>query len=136
MERISRKEMFSQILSVVEKRSVCTRLKVAALIEVEGRILALGYNGPPSGIDHCCQEGDERCTGSVHAEMNAIAFCSKNGISTRGATLYVSSSPCLNCAKVIINSGIVKVVYRENFRDPSGVEFLKGFMEVRPFETQ
>lgn len=136
MTRISREEMFYEILGVVEKRSVCTRLKVAALIAVDGRVLALGYNGPPSGVSHCCKEGAVRCTGSVHAEMNAIAFCSKNGVSTKGATLYVSSSPCLSCAKMIINSGIVRVVYRDAFRDMSGVEFLKGFMEVRPFETQ
>lgn len=66
------------------------------------------------------------CTRSIHAETNAVAFAAKVGISIEGATLYCSLSPCINCAKLIINSGIKKVVYLEEYRDRSGIELLKA----------
>ena len=137
MSRISREEMFCGILEVVEKRSTCLRSKVAALIEKDGRIISLGYNGPASGIPECTPVSEAQsieydlttclgagCDRSIHAEQNAIAFAARAGISIEGATLYCSMSPCINCAKLIINSGIKKVIYLKAYRDYSGIELL------------
>lgn len=130
MNRISRLKMFFDLLNVIEKRSTCDRKKVAAIIERDGRIISMGYAGAPAGLPHCIDVGciiDEHggCIRTVHAEANAIAFAAKNGISTDGATLYCTMSPCLNCAKLIINSGIKEVVYKEEYRNKDGINLLK-----------
>ena len=133
-KRISRQEMFKEMLQAVEKRSTCLRSKVAAIIEKDGRVISIGYNGPASGFPEClpptenhlsCECMGPSCTRSIHAETNAVAFAAKAGISIEGATLYCSMSPCINCAKLIINSGIKKVVYLEKYRDLEGVRLLK-----------
>lgn len=129
-ERISREDMFIEMLSIVEKRSVCSRKHVAAILVKDHRPVSFGYNGPPSGIDHCCSKDDSECKGAIHAEMNAIAFAAKHGLSLEGTTLYVSMSPCLKCAQVILNSGISRVVYRDSYRDPSGTLLLQQYLEV------
>ena len=141
MSRISREEMFCGIIRVIEKRSTCLRSKVAALIEKDGRIISLGYNGPASGMPECTPASEiqrigwddydsttclgKGCNRSIHAEQNAIAFAARAGIPIEGATLYCSMSPCINCAKLIINSGIREVVYLGEYRDTEGVELLK-----------
>jgi dCMP deaminase len=131
MNRISRLKMFYDLLSVIEKRSTCDRKKVAAIIEREGRIISMGYAGAPSGLPHCIDVGCKidpdtgGCIRTVHAEANAIAFAAKNGISTEGATLYCTMSPCLNCAKLIINCGIKEVIYKEEYRNKDGINLLK-----------
>jgi dCMP deaminase len=87
----------------------------------------MGYNGAPSGMPHCDPEicnPDEPCTRTVHAEANAIAFAAKKGIETEGATLYTTASPCNDCAKLLINAGIKRVIFWERYRDASPMNLL------------
>lgn len=112
-----------RIAEVVAEAGTCSRLQVGALLVYARRIISTGYNGAPAGMDHCYhQEGDERpCERAVHAESNAIAFAAKNGIKTEGATLYVTDSPCITCARLLINAGIKEVVFGREYRDNSGL---------------
>lgn len=128
--RISRDEQMGLHALVTSMRSTCGRKAVGAVIAKDGRIISSGYAGPPSGFPHCnaeCLKIAESggCQRTVHAEQNAIAYAARHGISTDGATLYCTLSPCLNCAKQIINSGIIRVVYLEQYRDTSGIDLLK-----------
>lgn len=114
---------FMDIAHVVARRSNCCRRHVAALIVRERRIVSTGYNGTPRGVKNCFEGGCARCAGNapsgssleecicVHAEQNAICQAAYHGIRTAGATIYVTISPCLTCAKLIINAGIREVVY-------------------------
>lgn len=147
--RISRDTMFTMICQVVAQRSTCWRSQVGAVIVKEGRVVSMGYNGPVSGMPACedlpnvlecptegtfnlwkenhplmCQGAG--CTRSLHAETNAIAFAARAGVAVEGCTMYCTMSPCINCAKVIVNSGIKKLVYMEEYRDTSGLDLLKS----------
>ena len=116
-------EYFMEIAQVVAKRSNCTRRHVAAVIVKDRHILSTGYNGTPHGTKNCFDGGCPRCSGHaesgthldeclcVHAEQNAICQAAYYGIRLSGATIYVTLSPCLTCAKLIINAGIREVVY-------------------------
>lgn len=127
--RISRDEQMGLHALVTAQRSTCGRKAVGAIIAKEGRIISSGYAGPPSGFPHCdvqCMNSSANgCQRTVHAEQNAIAYAARHGISTQGATLYCTLSPCLNCSKQLINSGIIRVVYLEQYRDTSGIDLLK-----------
>lgn len=143
-KRISRDQMFTQICRVVSQRSTCLRSQVGAVIVKDGRVVSIGYNGPVAGAPACNQPdplqtillrsgglkplGTEcmgpNCTRSCHAETNAIAFAARSGVAVEGCTLYCTMSPCINCAKVIVNSGIREVKYLEEYRDTSGVDLL------------
>lgn len=116
-------DMFRGILETVEKQSKCSRLKVAALLVEDNRIISMGYNGLTSGDDdsRCNNEDCLGCADTVHAEMNAILFAAKKGIATEGTTLISSYSPCINCAKHIINAGISTVIYFNPYRNNDGV---------------
>lgn len=124
--RIDRETMFMQITEVVAKRSTCLRARVGAIIIRDNRVVSIGYAGAPSRLDHCldkgCQVEGGHCIRTVHAEANAIAFAAKAGIPTDGAEMYITHSPCTNCAKLIINSGIRRVTYQEYRGD--GIELL------------
>jgi len=136
-QRVSREEMRMQMLNILSLRSTCQRAQVAALIVKDNRIISEGYNGPVSGMPACNTCMGAGCYKSVHAEMNAIAFAAKNGISVEGATLYCSYSPCINCAKVIVNSGIKEVVYELEYRDTTAIDFLESAgVEVVEFEVK
>ncbi len=115
MKRLTRENYFMKMLDVIAERSTCERKQVAAIIEKDGRIISTGYAGSPSGMPHCIDEGcimeDGHCVATIHAEANAIAFAAKHGIATQGATLYCTYAPCRDCAKLIINSGIVAVKF-------------------------
>lgn len=125
--KISRKEYYVDLLNVVRKRSECPRLSVGALLIDNGRICMTGYNGTPSGYaGNCCSVEDDECKLTIHAEMNVVAMCAKKGIAMEGLTLWVTNSPCANCAKVLANSGVKTVVYLEEYRDMTGANFLKG----------
>ena len=108
------------------ENSYCTRRKVGALIVKDKMIISDGYNGTPSGFENVC-ETEEGVTKSyvLHAEANAITKIAKSGNSSLGATLYVTASPCIECAKLIIQSGIKRVVYSEKYRLEDGLELLK-----------
>lgn len=106
--------------------SHCERKKVGALIVKNGMIISDGYNGTPSGYDNCC-ETEEWTTHwyVIHGEANAILKCAKHGQSCDGATIYQTHSPCKDCSKLILQSGIKRLVYAEDYKDSDGVDFLR-----------
>ena len=107
--------------------SHCRRKKVGALIVKNGMLISDGYNGTPSGYDNCC-ENDQYETHwyTIHAEANAILKCAKWGNSCVGSTMYLTHSPCKECSKLILQSGITRVVYLEDYKDLDGVNFLRN----------
>lgn len=127
---------------IEEAQSTCARNHVGCVIARDRRIIATGYNGAPAGMSHCIHPPDEEveyswgfrsgCKVAVHAEANALAFAARHGLATEGATLYTTLSPCYECAKLIINSGIVEVYYLREYRTPEGVALLAlANVEVR-----
>lgn len=127
-DRLSRDDMLSAISVIVSKRSSCQRLQVGAVIAVSGRILSTGYAGAPSGFPHCSElicDLSKPCIRTVHAEANAIAFSARNGISIQFSTLYTTHSPCWDCAKLIVNAGIIRVVYMEEYRLKEPLDLLR-----------
>ena len=144
MERPSWDEYFMGITQLVSKRSTCLRRKVGALIVKDKQILTTGYNGAPCGLSHCLEIGclreknriisgerQELCRG-LHAEQNAIVQAALCGVNIKGSILYCTNQPCITCAKMIINSGINKIVYKEKYPDNLAREMLKeaGVEEV------
>lgn len=135
--------MLMSIASVVAQRSTCDRLHVGAVIVRDGRIMASGYNGNVSGAPHCEHEVTEiydfdsyikagpplrkqvsGCTSTVHAEANAILHAARHGVATEGADLWTTHQPCEGCAKLIINSGIKRVMFNHPYRLPEGLNLL------------
>ncbi len=129
-------EYFMKITHDVAERSTCIRRRVGAIIVSNKRILATGYNGVPSGIGHCADRGclrnelgipsgerQEICRG-LHAEQNAIIQASQYGFSITGAMIYSTTQPCITCAKMIINAGIVKIIFEGDYPDKLAVEML------------
>ena len=129
MSRITRDEQMMFHALITSLRSTCGRKAVGAIIAKEGRIISSGYAGPPSGFKHCTQScldaSSGGCQRTIHAEQNAIAYAARHGISTQGATLYCTDSPCVTCAKQIINTGVIGVKYLRPYRDTSGIEILQ-----------
>jgi len=128
-KRLSWDEYFMQIARSAQARSNCIRNSVGAVIVKEKRIIATGYNGTPASIPNCVDGGCKRCSDRhanilktnerkdlcicVHAELNALLQSAYHGASTKGATLYCTIAPCLQCAKAIINAGISEVIYKD-----------------------
>ncbi|HHW03917.1 MAG TPA: dCMP deaminase family protein [Thermoanaerobacterales bacterium] len=106
-------DYFMDIAFMVKERSTCPRLQVGAVIVKDKRIKATGYNGSPPGFDHCVDVGclmiAGHCRRTIHAEVNAIMECSPE--ERKGATIYITAQPCMECSKLIIASGITRVVY-------------------------
>ncbi|KIL44471.1 ComE operon protein 2 [Jeotgalibacillus soli] len=121
MERISWDQYFMAQSHLLALRSTCTRLAVGATIVRENRIMAGGYNGSIAGGTHCIDEGcyviDHHCVRTIHAEMNAILQCAKFGVPTKGAEMFVTHFPCLPCSKAIIQAGIQKLYYAEDYKN-------------------
>jgi len=114
---------------VYSSLSHAERLKVGAVITKDDRIVSIGYNGTPTGFDNTCEDHlDDSLKVTkpevVHAEANAILFAAKNGISTNDTILVITHSPCFECAKMIIQSGISELYYREIYRDESPLDLL------------
>ena len=108
------------------ENSYCKRRKVGALLVKEKMIISDGYNGTPSGFENICEdENDVTKPYVLHAEANAITKVARSNNSSEGATLYVTSSPCIECAKLIIQAGIKRVVYSDAYRLSDGIELLK-----------
>jgi len=108
------------------KLSRCKRKQVGALIVKDKMIISDGYNGTPSGFDNCCEDEDGLTKWEVlHAEANAILKVAASSQSCKGATLYITLSPCRECSKLIHQAGIKRLVYKKAYRDTSGLEFLK-----------
>jgi len=114
------------------RNSYCKRRQVGALIVKEKMIISDGYNGTPSGFENVCEDENNRTKPYVlHAEANAITKVAKSNNSSEGATLYITSGPCMECAKLIIQAGIRRVVFCDNYRMQDGVELLnKANIEV------
>lgn len=125
--RITREQMLMSIAELVALRSTCNRLQVGAVIANQGRIISTGYAGAPSGLPHCSPEVcnvDFPCTRTVHAEAGAIAYAARLGIRVEGADLYCTHAPCIDCSKLIINSGIRNVYFKTPYRKTEGIELL------------
>ena len=117
---------YLQMAEVWAQNSYCKRRKVGALIVKDKMIISDGYNGTPSGFENICEDENGVTKPYVlHAEANAITKVAKSGNSSSGATLYVTASPCMECSKLIIQSGISRVVYRDAYRLMDGIELLK-----------
>ena len=130
-------EYFVDIVELVARRSTCRRRAVGALLVRERRMLATGYNGAPTGMRHCLDIGclreqlgipsgerHELCRG-LHAEQNALIQAALHGVSVKGATLYCTNHPCIICTKMLINGGIIRVIFREGYRDKMAEEMFE-----------
>lgn len=118
------------------QNSYCRRRQVGALLVREKMIISDGYNGTPSGFENICEDENNKTKAYVlHAEANAITKVARSGNSSDGATLYVTSSPCIECAKLIIQAGIRRVVFSERYRVEDGINLLKrANIEVVQFD--
>ena len=115
-----------EMASVWARNSYCKRRQVGALIVKDRMIISDGFNGTPSGFENICEDENGVTKPYVlHAEANAITKVAKSGNNSDGSTLYVTSSPCLECSKLIIQSGIKRVVYQEEYRLTDGIDLLR-----------
>lgn len=130
-------EYFLELAALVSRRRTCLRRSVGAVLVRDKKILATGYNGAPSGLEHCLDIGclreklkipsgqrHELCRG-LHAEQNVILQAALHGISTKGSTLYITNQPCVICAKMLINAGIKEIVTGGEYPDKMAREFLR-----------
>jgi dCMP deaminase len=135
-ERPSWDEYFMGITEQVAGRATCLRRRVGAVLVKDRRILATGYNGTPRGLAHCAEVGclrertgvasgerHELCRG-IHAEQNAVIQAALHGIAIEGSTLYSTTEPCSLCAKILINAGVVEIIFAESYPDELGRELL------------
>ncbi|MBI9073116.1 MAG: cytidine/deoxycytidylate deaminase family protein [Melioribacteraceae bacterium] len=120
-------EYFLKLAMLVSERSTCPRMHCGCVLVKEKQILATGYNGSIPGDEHCedagCMVVDNHCVRTIHAEMNAIIQCSYHGISSHGATAYVTNMPCTNCAKALIAARVKEVVIFSDYHDTLAEEF-------------
>jgi dCMP deaminase len=117
---------YIQMARVWAKNSYCKRRQVGALLVKDKMIISDGYNGTPSGFENDCEDESGQSKPYVlHAEANAITKVAKSNNSSDGATLYITDSPCMDCAKLIIQAGIIRVVYKDEYRITDGIELLK-----------
>lgn len=137
MERPSNDEYFMKMAKLVATRSTCIRRQVGAVVVKEKRVLSTGYNGAPKGSRHCEELGcireildvpsgtrHELCRG-VHAEQNAVVQAAYFGVSVKDASIYTTTYPCSMCAKIIINAGIIEIVYGEGYPDDLSKDLLE-----------
>ena len=119
-------QRYLRMARIWAENSYCVRRKVGALIVRDGAIISDGYNGTPSGFENVCEDENDRTKPYVlHAEANAITKVAKSNNSSQGSTLYVTASPCIECAKLIIQAGIKRVVYSEDYHSSDGMDLLK-----------
>ena len=142
MQRPAFDDIFMELAVNLAKRSHCVKRHVGAVLTKDTRIISIGYNGPPAGTHNCDEEFPEigcprdskgGCSLALHAEQNAILYAVKNKTSVEDATLYVTLSPCLACARIIYTMGITKVVYLKSYAtfkglpNDEGIDFLSKF---------
>ena len=127
---------YLEMAAVWAKNSYCQRRQVGAILVKDRMIISDGHNGTPSGFENVCEDENGVTKPYVlHAEANAITKVAKSSNSSLGATLYVTASPCLECAKLIIQAGITRVVYSEEYRITDGVDLLRrAGIQVEKFE--
>jgi dCMP deaminase len=149
MSRPTFNEIYMELAEKLASRSHCVKAQVGAVLTKDTRIISLGYNGPPAGTHNCDLEWPETgcprdskgsCSLALHAEQNAILYAANNNMNMKGATLYVTLSPCISCARVIYTVGITKVYFKKSYAEfkgipnDEGVDFLRRFgVEVVKF---
>lgn len=130
MQRPAFDDIFMELAVNLAKRSHCIKRHVGAVLTKDTRIISIGYNGPPSGTHNCDEEWPETgcprdskggCSLAIHAEQNAILYAVKNKTSVEDATLYLTLSPCLACARIIYSSGISRVIYLKSYAEHKGI---------------
>ena len=131
-------EYFMEIARTVATRATCPRATVGCVLTRERRILTTGYNGAPRGVAHCTEIGcsvlNDHCQRATHAEANAVVQGALHGVSLDGATAYCTHEPCINCSKLLISAGVVKIVYKDAYPDPIASELLaEAGVRVVPF---
>lgn len=135
-------EYFMNMAKVAKERSNCLRMSVGAILVKDKRIIATGYNGAPIGVKNCIDGGCDRCLKRekgklgegdqyelclcLHAEQNSVLQSAYHGMSTKGATLYSTIAPCIQCAKALINAGVAEIFYDEDYSDNLGLKLLKS----------
>ena len=142
MNKLSFDDIYMDLAQNLSRKSHCVKAKVGAVISKDTRIVSLGYNGPPAGthncdqewpVDGCARDRKGGCSLALHAEANAILYASKNQITMEGATLYVTLSPCIACAKIIYTTGIKKVIYLDSYAAFKGIDIEEGIEFLRRF---
>ncbi|MFM2156035.1 MAG: hypothetical protein RL516_784 [Bacteroidota bacterium] len=142
MNNLSFDDIYMDLAKNLSRKSHCVKAKVGAVISKDTRIVSLGYNGPPAGthncdqewpVDGCARDRKGGCSLALHAEANAILYASKNQITMEGATLYVTLSPCIACAKIIYTTGIKKVIYLDSYAAFKGIDVEEGVEFLRRF---
>ncbi|MBQ8056555.1 MAG: dCMP deaminase family protein [Paludibacteraceae bacterium] len=126
IKQIELDRRYIRMAAIWAENSYCKRRQVGALMVKDNMIISDGFNGTPSGFENVCEDEDNKTKPYVlHAEANAITKVARTHNSSEGATLYVTTSPCIECAKLIIQSGIKRVVYNESYRIDDGIRLLK-----------
>jgi dCMP deaminase len=145
MDKPAFDDIYMELAVNLAKRSHCIKRHVGAVLTKETRIISIGYNGPPSGTHNCDEEWPDAgcprdskggCSLAIHAEQNAILYAVRNKTSVEGATLYVTLSPCLACARIIYSMGIVKVIYLNSYAEHKGIASDEGVDFLRKFGVQ
>jgi dCMP deaminase len=147
-QRPSWDQYFMMITHQVADRSTCARAKVGAVIVRDKNILATGYNGSPAGLPHCTEVGclvyesrtpsgeiEENCFRTIHAEINAIAQAAKNGASIRDGDIYITHTPCIHCFKVLINTGIRRILFEKPYKIAT-LEDLRRYSKVELIQVE
>jgi len=147
MSRPDNDTYFMRMADLVATRSTCLRRQVGAVIMKEKRVLTTGYNGAPKGLKHCAEVGciriqnniesgtrHELCRG-VHAEQNAVIQAAYFGASIKDASIYTTNFPCVMCAKILVNAGIIEVIYKDDYVDPLSKDIMnESKVIVRRYE--
>ncbi len=134
-------KIFITLALAISKKSKCIKRQVGAVIAKMGRVVSTGYNGPPAGYHNCNRDFEDGCPRTsnsgclyaLHAELNAVVFAYKNNIDLTGSTIYITLSPCIDCAKLIYIAGIKKVIFLYKYSEykkldrEEGIEFLEAF---------
>ncbi len=152
MERPKFDDIFMELAVNLARRSHCIKRHVGAVLTKETRIISIGYNGPPAGTNNCDVEWPETgcprdskggCSLAIHAEQNALLYAVQNKTEVKGATMYVTLSPCLACSRIIFTMGVSKVIYLNSYAEYKGIasdeglDFLRKFgVEVEKYEGE
>ena len=152
MERPDFDKIFMELAINIARRSHCVKRHVGAVLTKETRIISIGYNGPPAGTHNCDEEwpetGCERdsrgsCSLALHAEQNALMYAFRNSANVDGSTIYLTLTPCLACARMLLSAGIKKVIYLKSYAEykglpnDEGIEFLEKFgVNTAKFEEE
>lgn len=145
MYKISFDDIYMELAQNLARKSHCVKIKVGAVLTQDTRIISLGYNGPPAGTHNCDEEWPQTgctrdrkggCSLAIHAEENAILYAAKSKVTIEGATLYVTLSPCLACARIIYTTGIKKVLYLQSYAEYKGIDVDEGIDFLLKFDVK